>query len=123
MKNANGGVEVPLVGVGAKLIKFGPDFLVRSDVEKILYLHKLASSLNQALDLMQKERNALQVQLASASQRLTDAQTALDIQKGVVSTLIATDNGEKQGHIKEIQNLRARIKAQDIAIEQLNAEK
>lgn len=104
-------------------ISFGKKFYEWPDKKKIGYLTTLCSSQNHALDLMQQERNALRDQVSAMEQQVANAQSALDIQKGVVRSLVDKTNQESQGVAERIHELETRVKAQDKVIEGFNGNK
>lgn len=103
--------------LNGKKLSFGPDFEKRSTKEQMRYLHSLAYSQNDALDKMQKERNELRSRLVVAEQLAENADKALQIQKKIVLDAITNSNATEQETAKRIQELEARVKAQDLVIE------
>ena len=89
---------------------FSPIFGERSLAEQIDYLKKLCSSQNHALDLMQKERNALRVEVDLMKVQVQNAQTAYEIQKNVTRDLIVQSNADGQGVAERIHQLEAKVK-------------
>jgi len=79
----------------------------RPQKDQIEYLKKLCSSQNHALDLMQKERDALLVDKNTLTQQLANAQTAFDAQKEIVINLVTKSNEDKEQFAKRIQELEA----------------
>lgn len=104
-----------------QMIKFGEEFEKWDDKHKIEYLKKLASSMNEAADLMQRERNQLAVKLNVASEQLANMERNLEIQKSIVFKSITDTNAAKEEYITQIQQLQSRVAAQDGVIEELNA--
>ena len=103
-------------------IVFSEKFDNRSEPDQIEYLKKLCSSQNHALDLMQKERDALAEENKILKAGLENAQTAFDTQKQIVFDLITQNNEEKQGVATRIHELETRVKAQDKTIRTLNGD-
>lgn len=103
-----------------KMITLTPKFYDQSEAEQVKHLHKLASSLNEALDMMQNERNALQAKVAVVEAQLKSCEQNLEIQKTIVTNSITQDNAKNQAQIETIQELRIRVRAQDEVIERLN---
>lgn len=103
-----------------QMIKFGEEFEKWDDKHKIEYLKKLASSMNEAADLMQRERNQLAIKLQTAKDQLKNMESNLDIQKSIVFKSITDTNQAKEDYISQIQLLQARVKAQDGVIDVLN---
>ena len=103
-----------------QMIKFGEDFEKWDDKHKINYLKKLASSMNEAADLMQRERNQMAVKLQIAKDQLANIEKNLEIQKAIVFKSITDTNQAKEEYINRIQMLDSRVKTQDKVIEVLN---
>ncbi len=102
------------------LITLGEKFKEMDYPVQVKHLHELASSLNHALDLMQKERNELADQVVTLNKQIEGLDKALEINKEIMRTTITEDNDIKNKYIEEIQALRYRIKTQDEVIEELN---
>lgn len=100
-------------------IKFGDDFYERSDAEKIAYLKQLASTMNHAADLMQKERNTLAAEVERQTSITKNAEYALTIQKGVVMNQLMSGNKQIQELSAQIQELQKQLKAANQTIEDL----
>lgn len=100
MLNGNGGV---------KPLKFDPEFDKRPASAQIDYLKRLAASQNNALDLMQKERNVLLVENQLLKEQLGNAEQAFQIQKAIVGNLITQNNAEKQTINDRIIELKKRV--------------
>lgn len=103
-------------------LKFDPEFEERSDKDKIAYLKELASSMNHAADIMQKERNQLAIDLKKQLSLVENAEKALAIQKTITQNQLISGNQQIQELSNQIQQLQARTKAQDSVIETLNKE-
>ena len=103
-----------------QMIKFGDEFEKWNDKHKINYLKKLASSMNEAADLMQRERNQMAVKLQVAKDQLKNVEKNLEIQKAIVFKSITDTNQAKEEYINRIQMLDSRVKTQDKVIEVLN---
>lgn len=91
-------------------MEFSEQFHERSEPEQIEYLKKLASTQNHALDLMQKERDALLVKVAALETQIENAQRAYDIQKQITHDLVTQSNALDQGVAERIHELEARVK-------------
>jgi len=74
--------------------------------EMFTHLHKLASSNNEALDMMQNERNLLRRQLDVISEDFKNLTTAFEIQKNLNTQVITEFNAEKQVLLEENRLLR-----------------
>lgn len=103
----------------APQINFGADFEALSETHKTIYLKKLTSSLNHALDLIQCERNALLSQAAVMRQQLENADRQVAIQKSIVEKTVTDANSDRQEMSLKIQDLTYRIAAQDKVIDSL----
>ena len=104
-------------------LHFSPEFNERTPDKQIDYLKKLAAAQNEALDLMQKERDALRDEGIIKDVMLRNAQIAVDTQKGVVMNLVTKSNSDGQDVAARILELETRIKEQDLVIEGLNGGK
>ena len=94
----------------APTITFSQDFFMRPRKDQVDYLIKLASSQNQALDLMQKERDVLAQRVSVAEALAKNADEALLIQKGVVQNLITKTNSDGQDTAQRINELEAQVR-------------
>lgn len=106
-----------------KPLLFSAEFEKRTPAKQIEYLKKLAASQNEALTLMQEERNTLRDQGIVKDVMLRNAQTAVDSQKAVVMNLVTKANADSQAVSQRMVELEARVKAQDLVIEGLNGGK
>lgn len=100
-------------------IKFTSDFEERKDSEKIAYLKDLASTMNNAADLMQKERNVLAEQLRINTALLENAEKALLIQKTITTNQLVSGNSQVQELSCQIQELQSQLKIANKTIESL----
>lgn len=100
-------------------ITFGEDFEERTDQEKITYLKALASSMNHAADLMQKERNELAKELVKQKGLVVNAENSLSIQKQVVINQLLAGNQEVQKLSQQILGLQKQLKDANQTIEDL----
>lgn len=87
--------------------------------EKLAYAMELASAMNQAADMMQTERNKLKERAEFAEKQLSNCEQNLLIQKTTLTSAITNHNERTQQDAKRIQELEARVKAQDRVIEEL----
>jgi len=102
-------------------IKFAEEFEERPDSEKISYLKELASSMNHAADLMQKERNVLAEEVKKKTALLENAEKALMIQKSIVSNHLLSGNLQIQELSNQILNLQSQLKIASQTIEKMKA--
>ena len=103
--------------VNGRMIDFSEEFEARSDRDKITYLKKLASSQNEALDLMQKDRDRIAGELTVMKALLSNAETALAIQRNIVQDSLTKSNEDSQETADRIHELETRVRAQDAVIE------
>lgn len=101
---------------------FDDEFRKRSQKEQLSYLERLCASQNDALDKMQQERNEWRAKALKLEQSVQNAETAFYAQKDIVRNLITQRNEEEQHTAARIQELEARVKAQDKAIKVLNGD-
>jgi predicted nucleic acid-binding Zn-ribbon protein len=104
-----------------RMIKFGDEFEAWDTERKIRYLKKLASSMNQAADSMQQERNALLEKLSVAKTQLENAEKNLAIQKAIVFKSITDTNSDREEYIQTIQLLERKIRDRDATIDDRDA--
>ena len=88
--------------------------------EKLEFAMELASAMNQAADIMQKERNDMIGQVKLAEQKVESAQQQVDIQKQIVMTNLTESNERNQEYINQIQTLQTRVKTLEDVNGQLN---
>jgi DNA repair ATPase RecN len=85
----------------ANLITLGEEFKLWSHSRQIQHLHSLASSMNEALDMMQNERNELRDKNKTAEASLVAADRNLGITKNTMRTFMHKANEEKQ-HLEAV---------------------
>ena len=90
--------------------------------QKLEFAMELASAMNQAADILQKERNEMLSQLNIAKQATENAQKALEIQKAIVMTTLTEDNEIKNRYIEDIQRLTRENKALREEVTKLKSE-
>ncbi len=103
-------------------LQFGEKFYEWDTDQQIEYLIKLASSMNHAADMIQRERDALLQKHEQLFRTLENCEKNLDTQKQININMITSANAKEQKYIKDIQLLQSRVRAQDAVIEKLNAE-
>tara|TARA_R110000751_G_scaffold12717_6_gene43694 strand:- start:3531 stop:3962 length:432 start_codon:yes stop_codon:yes gene_type:complete len=103
-------------------LQFGEKFKKWNAAEQIEYLIKLASSMNHAADMIQRERDNLMQKHEQLFRTLESCEKNLDTQKQININIITSANAKEQKYIKDIQLLQSRVKAQDAVIEKFNAE-
>jgi septation ring formation regulator EzrA len=97
----------------APQIRWGEDFEAFDDKRKIIYLKKVASALNHATDLIQKERNELIDKCKQMAEQLENADKNVGIRKDIYVNAITSFNAEKQTLAQTIQKLERDIKNRD----------
>lgn len=95
----------------------------RTVPKQLEYFKRLATTSDQALNLMQKERNALLVKLDVAHRQLQNAETAFTVQKNISRDSITGSNAELQSMGARIQELEAQVISQAKVIKELNGNK
>ncbi len=115
MPKPNGSGHVVSTGY----VAYGDIWDAKSPDQQIEYLQKLAKSQNTALDRMQKERNLLAARNLELEIILNNANQALDIQRGVVQSMVTANNADSQAIGDRIQELEADVKKRDKVIEDL----
>lgn len=104
------------VGVGGvKLIDFGADYKAWPARRKIDYLEKLASSMNQAADLMQKERDRAFAAAANFEKQIEAASKLHDVQNATMVKQLNASNAQKQEFLQQIESLKAALKKAKLA--------
>ena len=102
-------------------LQCGEKFYEWDTKEQVEYLIKLASSMNHAADVIQRERDALAQKHEQLFRTLENCEKSLDTQKQININMITSANAKEQRYIKDIQLLQSRVRAQDAVIEKLNA--
>tara|TARA_R110000868_G_scaffold115552_2_gene308565 strand:- start:165 stop:551 length:387 start_codon:yes stop_codon:yes gene_type:complete len=101
----------------APQINFGADFESLCEIHQTIYLKKLTSSLNHALDLIQRERNDLLAESVTMRKQLRSAESQSEIQKNIVIKIITDSNADHQRMSAQIQDLTHRVEVQNKVIE------
>lgn len=95
---------------GSPVLSFGQKFSNWNTGQQLEYLKKLAASQNEALDLMQKERNKLAVEVAKLKRQVKSAEDALYIQKNINRAAITKQNADVQEAGQCIQELKEKLR-------------
>lgn len=99
-----------LVDNKAPRIKWGDKYQKKSDADKILYLQRLASTMNHAAYLIQNERNEL-LELMQLKEKQLEAMAAnLDANNNMIQQQITKMNANKQEYHKRIASLNNQIR-------------
>ena len=91
------------------MLKLTEKFNNMLDEEKVDYLKILASSMNDALENIQNERNALLHELKVTKNELANAKILIDNQKKLITQTILDINEDKDSYIKRIRELERMI--------------
>lgn len=86
-------------------IVFSDKFRERSQKEQLEYMEKLCASQNDALDRMQKERDALLKENTVLKQQAANADRAFQTQKEIVTNLVTKSNEDKEQYANRIREL------------------
>ena len=86
-------------------IKWGSDYNNWSMRRKIKYLEKLATSMNNAADILQKERNALQKILINKEEIIKELHRKFTEQTQLLNERLTIFNQEKQNLYARIEDL------------------
>jgi len=105
----------------APAIKWGSGYLKKSDAEKITYLEKLASSLNDALKMMQEDRNRLSTIAFAQEAQLRQAGVGATAQNDMLQQQITRWNADKEERLQRVQTLQAQVREQAARIKELEA--
>lgn len=90
--------------------------------EKLEYAKELASAMNHAAEILQRERDDLATQIQFLRTSLESADDRVTIYKDTLTESITKHNAERQSDAAIIEEMRVRIKAQDATIEALNGD-
>ena len=102
-------------------IRWGEEFESWDSGKQLAYAKNLASSMNQAADIMQKERNIAVEAGRRMKELLEAAQEDLDIQRKIVLNDLTANNAEKQELFKRIQELERLSREKSKVIDQLQS--
>lgn len=93
-----------------KLIEFSKEWEARTDEEKIKYLHRLASSLNEAAQQIQKERDELNKILFQKEAELVALKKQMEVERMMIHKQLEAENKKQQKLLEENQNLRRKTR-------------
>ncbi len=122
MSKGNGKADQDFVGEGferldseivvknAPKIAWGDKYKEKTDADKILYLQKLASTMNHAAFLIQNERNDLLKSLDQKERQLISIAANLEANNGMIQQQVTKMNAEKQEYFKTIAALNKTIR-------------
>jgi septal ring factor EnvC (AmiA/AmiB activator) len=94
----------------APMIPIGNNIASRSDKDKFIYFHKLASSLNHAAQEIQKERDLLNKICFAKEKQIESLLEEKKKNVSMIHTQLAIKDKEKQELLEENQSLRKEIK-------------
>lgn len=100
-------------GGKVKMIAWGKDYLNWDLEHRLEYSEALASAMNEACDLIQKERNSLLIENSKLKDMLDEANIGLNTQRKANINSITIANQEKQELIKTIRQLEEKFKASE----------
>ncbi len=121
----NGLIKAIFRGGRIRKIKWGGDddgtgWDSWSTEEKLEFAMELANAMNQAADVLQKERNEMAERVVFAEKNLENAEKALMIQKGATFNQLTSGNAELQELSKEVMSLQAELKEARATIQGLS---
>ncbi|ANS05912.1 hypothetical protein [uncultured Mediterranean phage] len=91
-------------------ISWGEGWLAMQDGEKIVYLEKLAHTMNHAASLMQDDRNRLGNLCELKEKQICQMKDALDQNNQMIQSEVTRANSERQQYNDAIKKLNAEIK-------------
>ena len=95
------------------VIAFGEKFDKLTDAQKIEHLQELAFSSNQALDMMQKERDNLLARNKVLEELSLNADNAISNNKAIMIEALTKQNEYNQSNSIRIQELEEEVKLLD----------
>jgi DNA repair exonuclease SbcCD ATPase subunit len=96
-------------GGAVKMISWGKDYKLWDVTKKLEYAEALASSMNEACELIQNERNEYSKKNESLLAMLEQAEKEMHTIKNTNRIVITASNEEKQGLIKTIRELESKL--------------
>ena len=110
----NGEIQAIFKGGKINAINFGADsensgWNVWDTERRLLYAMELASAMNQAADMMQKERNELLEKVETLEKQLVNSEEALQISKTIMTNTIIQSNEKHESYLDDIQKLQKEI--------------
>lgn len=97
------------MGNNGKALVFDEMFYLRPIKDQLEYMMKLCASQNDALDIMQKERDMWLKKALQLEQSVENAQQAFDIQKNIVGNMVTKANDDNQVNGERIHELEKKI--------------
>lgn len=101
---------VPSLKQQAPPLRHGSKFDGWADAAKVVYLDKLAASLNQALDLMQQDRNRLSKIAYHQEAQIKRLQTEAQEQAAMIQRHMEQENARTQQRLVELTDLRHKVR-------------
>jgi hypothetical protein len=95
---------------GVRISVGGKKWDAWSDAERIDYLRRLAGSLNQALDVMQSERDAALAEIEALRKKCSVGEQAFETQKMINLQVITENNERMQRDGEELRKLRSEVR-------------
>ena len=99
------------------MIEFSDLWWAREAEDRVNYLHKLASSLDDAAKKLQKENNEMNELLFKKEAQLDAAHKAMGTDRSMIQKQLINENAKQQKLLEENQALRAEIKALEARLE------
>ncbi len=104
------GLAVDKLNPKAPQISFEDEFYKQPIENQMLYLKKLSNALNQALDMMQNERNDLLAERAKLIHELEVAEQSISVQKVIHQQLANEINSQNERFASERKQLQNKIR-------------
>lgn len=92
-------------------INWGQLYLDKSFEDRLAYAEKLASVMNQAAALIQKERDELNELCRNKERQLTTMSRAMAQNNAMIQSEVTRMNADKQEILKEVARLKSEIRS------------
>ena len=103
-------LDSKLVSKNPPKISWGELYKANSRLDKIIYLEKLCSSMNQAAHLIQGERDQLLKLCGNKEKQLVQMSKSVEANNQMLQTELTKVNVDKQYYNKRIATLNAKIR-------------
>lgn len=97
------------MGNNGKVLAFDEKFQERPIKAQLEYMHKLCASQNDALDIMQKERNEWLEKAKELEFKVKNAENNFYAQKAIAETMITKANSDNQVNGERIRDLERKV--------------
>lgn len=104
-------LDEDIVSLRPPQIRWGEQYLSRSDEGKIEYLEKLASTMNHAAAVIQDERNQLNELCDKKEKQIESMKVAIDQNNEMIQQQVTKMNSERQLYNQAIAELKAKIRS------------